>query len=181
MCEKIIEKQQKKKEILQARAKILAREPDTTNQLESYIDVIEFYLAYEKYGIESIYVREVCPLRELTPLPCTPPFVLGIVNMRGEIISVIDLKKFFGLSETAITDMNKIIIVYSAEMSFGILADNVLGVYSISQNELQPSLATLTGIRADYLKGVTSERLIVLDIARLLSDKKIIVHEEVEA
>jgi purine-binding chemotaxis protein CheW len=180
MSEKTIEKQQKKKEILKARAKILAREPDMTTQLESYIDVLEFHLAYEKYGIESTYVREVCPLRELTPLPCTPPFVLGIVNMRGEIISVINLKRFFDLPETAITDMNKIIIVYSTEMSFGILADNVLGVYSISQNELQPSLPTLTGIRAEYLKGVTSERLIVLDIARILSDKRIIVHEEVE-
>ena len=174
------EKQQKKKEILQARAKILAHELDMTNQLESYIEVIEFDLAYERYGIESTYIREVCQLRELTPLPCTPPFVLGIVNMRGEIISVIDLKRFFDLPEIALTDMNKIIIVYSTEMSFGILADNVLGVYSISQNELQPSLPTLTGIRAEYLKGVTSERLIILDMARILSDKRIIVHEEVE-
>jgi purine-binding chemotaxis protein CheW len=171
---------EKKKEILQARAKILAREPDMANQLESYIEVIEFHLAYERYGIESTYIREVCPLKELIPLPYTPSFVLGIVNMRGEIISVIDLKKFFDLPEIALTDMNKIIIVYSTEMSFGILADNVLGVYSISQNELQPSLPTLTGIRAEYLKGVTSERLIVLDMARILSDKRIIVHEEVE-
>lgn len=186
---------EEKKKILKTRAKALAQEPKKV-EVEEYIEVIEFLLAYEKYGIESCYVREVYPLKELTPLPCTPPFVLGIINVRGRILSVIDIKKFFDLPEKGLTDLNKVIILHTdrpglsaAEgpvlsttegMEFGILADVVLDVRNIMVSELQPSLPTLTGIREEYLKGVTRERAIILDAEKLLSDKNIVVHEEVE-
>ena len=134
-------------------------------------------------------MREVYPLKELTPLPGTPPFVLGLVNVRGQILSVIDLKKFFDLPEKGLTDLNKLIILDSGDlalskaegMAFGILADAVLGVRPLPVSELQPSLPTLTGIREEFLKGVTRERVVILDADRLLSSKDIIVHEEVEA
>jgi purine-binding chemotaxis protein CheW len=168
-----------KKKILRARAKALAQEPKEKEKAEKYIEVVEFLLSYEKYGIESSYIREVYPLKEFTPLPCTPPFVLGIINVRGQIISIIDIKKFFDLPEKGLTDLNKVIILHSETMKFGILADIILGVRNVLLNELQPSLPTLTGVRQEYLKGVTKERMVILDAGKLLSDKKIIVHEEV--
>jgi purine-binding chemotaxis protein CheW len=67
------------------------------------------------------------------------------------------------------------------DLEFGLLADVIVGVRTIPVGSLQPSLPTLTGIRADYLKGVTAERLVVLDLDRILADPKIIVHEEVES
>jgi len=170
-----------RKKILRARAKALAREPERKEAAEEYVEVIEFLLAHEKYGIESRFVREVYPLKELTPLPGTPPFVLGLVNVRGQILSVIDLKKFFDLPEKGLTDLNKLVILDSGDMVFGILADAILGVRPIPASELQPSLPTLTGIREEFLKGVTRERVVILDAERLLSSKDIIVHEEVEA
>ena len=169
-----------KKNILKARAKILAREPEQEKKAEEYLEVVEFLLAYETYAIETAYIREIYPLKELTPLPCAPPFVLGIINVRGQILSVIDLKKFFGLPEKGLSDLNKVIILHKEEMEFGILADKILGVRYIPISEIQPSLPTLTEIQAEYLKGVTKERVVVLETARILSDKKIIVHEEVE-
>jgi purine-binding chemotaxis protein CheW len=169
-----------KKRILKARAKALAREPASKEATGEYIEVIEFLLAHERYGLESRFVREVYPLKELTPLPGTPPFVLGLVNVRGQILSVIDLKKFFDLPEKGLTDLNKLIILDSGDMAFGVLADAVLGVRPIPTRELQPSLPTLTGIREEFLKGVTRERVVILDAERLLSSKDIIVHEEVE-
>ena len=87
------------KRILRERALALAAEPGETQTLADSIEVVEFLLAHERYAVESSYVREVYPLENLTPLPCTPGFVLGIVNLRGEILSVIDLKKFFDLPE----------------------------------------------------------------------------------
>ena len=84
-----------KKTILKARAKALALEPEREKRKGEYLEVVEFLLAYETYAIETAYVREVYPLKELTVLPCTPPFVLGIINVRGQILSVIDIKKFF--------------------------------------------------------------------------------------
>ncbi|MFA6108987.1 MAG: chemotaxis protein CheW [Candidatus Latescibacterota bacterium] len=169
---------EEKGEILRARRKALAQEAEGV-QTADHLEVVEFLLAYETYGIESVYVREVYPLRELTPVPCTPPFVAGIVNIRGQILSVVDLKRFFDLPEKGLTDLNKVIVVQGGGMELGILADAILGVRTVPLSDLQPSLPTLTGIRAEYLRGVTKERLAVLDAAAVLSDKRIIVREEV--
>ena len=167
--------------ILKARARVLAQEPVPAEAAGERIEVVEFLLASEHYAIESHYVREVYSLENLTPLPCTPAFVLGIVNVRGEILSVIDIRRFFDLPQQGLTDLNKVIIVRSQEMEIGILADAILGARSIARADIQSSLPTLTGIREDYLTGVTRERVVVLDAAKLLSDKKIVVQEEVQA
>src|SRR5712691_11870622 len=169
---------EEKRTILKARATALAREPEKKKSREACLEVVEFGLAKECYALETSYVLEVYPFRELTPLPCTPPFVLGILNVRGRILSVIDLRKFFDLPDTRITDLHKIIVVYTGELEVGILADIVLGVQSIPLSDLQPSLPTLTGVREAYLKGVTASRLLVLDAGKILSDKKMVVHEE---
>jgi purine-binding chemotaxis protein CheW len=165
--------------ILRARAKALARPSEHAPAAAPPLDVLEFRLAQERYALETRYVREVYPLKDLTPLPCTPPFVLGIVNVRGRILPVIDLKKFFDLPEQGVTDLHRIILIEGNEMALGLLADAVEGMRPIAADTLQPSLPTLTGIRSEYLKGVTAERLVVLDVARILADPKIIVHEEV--
>jgi purine-binding chemotaxis protein CheW len=167
------------RKILKARAKLLACEPVRQATPSEYVGLVAFALGYETYGIETSYVREICPLRELTPLPCTPSFVLGLINIRGQILSVIDIKKFFELPEKGLTDLNKVIMVHDENMEFGILADAILGTRSIPMEDILPPPSTFTGIRTDYLKGVTAEPIIVLDIARMLSDKRIIVHEEI--
>ena len=177
---------EEKQEIFRVRARILAREPDKDEESVTTLYVVEFLLAHERYAVESAYVRQVYPLKGLTPLPCTPPFVLGITNVRGQILSVIDLKKLFDLPEKGLTKLSKIVIVHKDELELGILADAIVGTRSVPLKEIQPPLPTFTGIRATYLRGVaappprTAERLIVLDIDKILSDERIIVHEEVE-
>lgn len=170
-----------KREILRGRAKALAREPLADSNGKNSLEVVEFRLADERYAIQSTRVREVYPLKELTPLPCTPPFVLGIINVRGQIVTVIDLRRFFDLPIKGITDLNKVIILRADDAQVGVLADAIVGVRSLALEEIQPTLPTLTGVRADYLRGITEERLIILDAGRILADEKIIVHEEVEA
>ena len=169
-----------KKKILKARAKTLAREPERDEKAEAYLEVVEFVLAYERYAIETAYVREIYPLKEFTPLPCTHPFVFGIVNVRGQILSVIDIKNFFDLPEKGLGELNKVIILHLGDMEFGILADKIIGTRSIPLKEIQPSLPTLTDIRAEYMRGVTEERVVILDAKKLLLDNGILVHEEVE-
>jgi purine-binding chemotaxis protein CheW len=122
----------------------------------------------------------VAVLESLTPLPCVPAFVLGIVNLRGEMLSVIDLKRFFELPDKGLGDLNKIIVLRSEEVLFSVLADAIVGVRRVMLADIHPSLPTLTGIRKDYLKGITPERLIVLDAEKLLADERIVVREEVE-
>ena len=165
--------------VLKARAQTLAREP-VQSVAEATLEVVEFQLANERYGIETAFVRGVQPLRDLTPLPCTPAFVRGIINVHGKILAVIDLKMFFDLPEEGLHDLHRVLIMQTADVELGILADSVGGNRSIPLSALQPALPTLTGVRAEYLKGVTADRLIVLDAATILADKRIIVHEEVE-
>ena len=169
---------EEKKNILRDRAKALAREAAKDDSGEK-IEILEFLLAYERYGIESSFIREVYPLKDLTPVPCTPAHVLGIINVRGQILSVIDLKKFFDLPEKGLGDLNKVIILKGDAMEFGVLADVILGVRTLPLSSLQQAMPTLTGIREEYLKGITADRSVILDAGKILADKKIVVEEQV--
>jgi|SRR6185437_5511973 len=167
------------KTILRERAAALARTPPPA-QSGTMLELLEFRLASERYALESRYVENVHPLRELTPLPCTPAFILGLVNIRGRVLPVIDLKKFFALPEHGLTDLHRIILVRGHDLEVGLLADVIVGMRAMAPASLQPPLPTLTGIRADYLRGIGDERLIVLDLQRILTDPSIIVNEEIK-
>ena len=162
---------------LKARAQALARIPVAEGSTEGF-EALEFRLAGERYALESCHIREVFPLENLTMLPGTPPFVLGIANLRGEMVSVIDMGKFFGLPERGLGELNKLIVLSHSEMCFGILADEVIGIRFILQKEILAPLPTLTGIRRDFLKGVMGGHTIILDAPGLMKDKRMVVYEE---
>ena len=171
---------EERQKILHARARLLAaRGKAEAASAHPPVEVVEFVLGPEHYGIESCHIREIHPLSEFTPLPCTPAFVLGLVNVRGQILSIIDIKKLFDLPQKGLTDLNKVIVVHANQMEVGILADTIVGVRSVALEELQPALPTLTGIRAEYLKGITKDPMVVLDVEKILSDEKILVNEAV--
>lgn len=160
-------------ETLRARARKLARPIGRREADGSKLDVVEFRLAGEVYAVENIYVREALRLENLTPLPCVPAFVRGIINVRGEILPVIDVKKFFDLPDAGITDLHRVIVVQAEGTEVGILADTVTGVRSISRDRVQPSLPTLTGIREAYLRGVSDDHVVILDVKKMLSDPRL--------
>ena len=164
-------------EILKERARELAQIPEIELD-EERIEVVQFDLAGEQYGIDTEYVREVCPVTHLAQVPCAPGFVVGIMSLRGEILSVVDLRRFFGLPERGISDSSKIVVVYSDDVEFGILADRIDVVASVPTRTLQESLATLAGARERFLRGVTPDRVAVLDIETILSDERLRVDEE---
>jgi purine-binding chemotaxis protein CheW len=170
---------EERRAILRARARILALEPRKDAGPQDSLEIIQFRLAGETYGIASAFVREVYPLKDLTPLPGTPTFVLGIINLRGQILSVVDLKAFFNLPQKGLGDLNKVIILCNDRMEFGILADAILATHQVLLDAIQPMPLAVTGIGAKYLKGVTGEHSIILDAEMILGDKKIIVHQEV--
>jgi purine-binding chemotaxis protein CheW len=165
--------------ILRQRASLLARAPARTPRAHSSIELLEFKLAAERYALESRYVQDVQPLHALTPLPCTPAFILGLVNVRGRIVPVLDIKRFFELPQRGLTDLHRVILVSGHGLELGLLADVIVGVGAVALDRLQPSLPTLHGIRADYLRGIGDDGLVVLDLDRILRDPRIIVHEEI--
>lgn len=163
----------RRRAVLEARARALAEPPAPAPG--AGFDALEFTLAREHYAVETAWVREVCPLREITLLPGAPAFVLGIIHVRGRVVSVLDLKKFFDLPAAGLSDLNKVIVLADGAMEFGILADTIVGVSRLLHAEVQEPLPTLTGIRADYLMGVTVRREVVLDARKLLADPAIVV------
>lgn len=167
--------------ILRSRSLVLSREPEAEPDADSFLEVVEFRLAHETFALESAYVRAVHALKDLTPVPCTPSFVVGIMNMRGRIVSVIDLKRFFDLPAESLTGASRVIIIHSDTMEFGILADAIVGTRRVLLDELQLSLSALTGTREEFFRGVTADRTAILDARQLLADSAIVVHQEVNA
>jgi purine-binding chemotaxis protein CheW len=163
--------------VLEARARAAARPPVTPDNAER-IEVLAFSLAGEAYGVETSYVGEVCQLKDLTAVPCTPPFVAGAMNLRGRILAVVDLRTFFGLPAKGLTELNRVIVLKGGDNELGLLADSVDGVRQVSVSDLQDGLPTLTGVREKFLKGVTGRMLAVFDGARLLSDDGLKVNEQ---
>lgn len=166
------------KKILKDRAKEIGRSIEQNIEEESF-HVIEFTLSEEKYAIESMFVKEVVTLIDLMPIPFTPEYVLGVINIRSQIFSVIDLKRLLGLNEKSLSVTDKVIIVGNNKMEFGICVDKINGVDFIKYSSLQDSIPTLTEVQKNYLMGVTKERMVVIDIDKILCDKKIIVNDEI--
>ena len=170
------------KQILLTRAAELARVlPETVADTQVF-EVLEFGLGKERYAVQTEFVREVCLVQELTPLPCTPAFVAGIVNVRGQILPVLDLRRLLGLVAGPVAVGPRVaILVRGAGLELGMLADQITGVRKVRRAEVQPVPLTLTRPRDRYLLGVTNGCLVVLDLARMLADKALIVDEVVSA
>ncbi len=135
-----------------------------------------FQLADEAYGLEILKVREIIGLMEITRVPRTPEFVRGVINLRGKVIPVLDLRLKFGMEKTEATDQTVIIVVqYAFEgkpLTMGILVDQVLEVLSIEAGQIEPPPHFGAGAcEADFILGVgKSDRRVIflLDIARVL-------------
>lgn len=156
-------------ERLRQRTRQWAAMPEAA-QSDDWIEVLTFSLSGETYAVESGHVSLVMPLSQYTPLPGTPPHVLGIINVRGRVVSVLDLRVLLELPMGGLSDKNFLAILHGFGMEFGVLVDRVLGIDQIHRSSLQAEVANLSGIRAAYLLGVTPAQWTVLDGARLLSD-----------
>jgi len=163
------------REILRRRARELAKAPDAEMGGTRLMEILEFSLGPERYAFETSFVREVFPLTEITPLPGVPPYILGVVNVRGRILSVMDIRRLLDFANVGLTNLNKAIILHNGDMELAVLADEVAGVYAIDGDEGQRALATLSGRREEYLKGVTQDRVVVLDAEKLLASEDLLV------
>ena len=163
--------------ILRARASVLGRELQTGSEAVERIEILEFRLANEVYAIELPYIFEVCQLKELRPLPCVPSFVLGLITLRGKVVTVIDIRRFFDLPQQGLSEMSKVVVVQARGLKVGILADAVGTIRTIGLQDLQPGLSTLIGIRAEYLRGLTAESTVILAADTLLGASRILVDE----
>jgi len=170
---------QKKREIFKKRAEKQSQVIADEYKDVDVIEVLEFLLAEEVYAIETKYIREVYPLTNIRKIPGIPNFIIGVINIRRKILSIMDLKKIFDLPEQTNMQNPRGIILEIGENELVLLADSIIGVYSLALRTIQDALPTLIERRQDFLKGVTHEGVIILDAKKILSDQKNIVCDTV--
>lgn len=164
------------KEILIERAKKIAgRKNSDTNVAVEQISVVEFQLTPERYAFAESFVLEVLSLKEITTIPGTPDFVMGVINLRGRVVSIINLKTLFNLKERGLTELNKVMILKNETMEFGVVADAILGNAIIDLSTLSAPPINLDNAGVEYITGVTPEGLILLNANSLLTSKQIIL------
>lgn len=153
--------------ILKQRATELAKVDIKDKEAANVIEVLFFDLGKEKYGIETVYIKEVFPLKNCTPLPLAPKMIHGVTNIRRKILMVIDLKAFFEI-EPIQREKKILIVLGQEEMEYALIIDNFSHIEKIPVDKLQMTLSTLTGIRQEYLKGLLADGTVILDGKKLL-------------
>lgn len=165
--------------ILSERARALAKVPDATDKIDSILAVC-FSLGDHKYAIDATFVKEIRLLESLTPVPCTPEFVAGMVNIRGALFSLIDLRRFMSVAPRGVTDLTQIIIVAAADLEVGVLADQVFGMNAIPLSAIKAPLPNDENVAREFILGVTPDLTVLLNIEKLFSHPGMIVYEEVK-
>ena len=136
---------------------------------------VTFQLEEETYGINVMQVQEVLRYSEIAPVPGAPDYVLGIINLRGNVVTVIDTRLRFGLPENEITDNTRIVIIESDKQVIGILVDSVAEVVYLKKSEIDSAPNVGTEESARFIQGVSNrdgELLILVDLDKMLTDEE---------
>ncbi len=147
--------------------------PAEKNQTDLISQWVTFFLDGEMYGVNVLQVQEVLRVNEIAPVPGAPEYVLGIINLRGNIVTVIDTRQRFGLRQKELDDTSRIIIIEVAGNVIGILVDSVAEVVYLRESEIEsaPNIGSEEGSR--YIQGVSNrdnKLLILVDLNKLLND-----------
>ncbi|PKM11701.1 MAG: chemotaxis protein CheW [Gammaproteobacteria bacterium HGW-Gammaproteobacteria-3] len=137
---------------------------------------VTFRLGDEKYGINVMQVQEVLRVAEIAPVPGAPSYVLGIINLRGNVVTVIDTRNRFGLMSKETDDSSRIVVIETASHIIGILVDSVAEVVELHTSDIETAPNVGNEETSKYIQGVTSrdnELLILVDLNQFLSDDEI--------
>ncbi|MBI1911733.1 MAG: chemotaxis protein CheW [Deltaproteobacteria bacterium] len=136
------------------------------------LQLVTFRLGNEEFSLDILKVQEIIRHMDLTRVPRTPEFVDGVINLRGRVIPVLDLRKRFGLKEDEKTNETRIIVVDIDNTTVGLKVDAVSEVLRLPADTVEPPPAIVTGAESDYIKGVgklDGRLLILLDVAKILT------------
>jgi len=151
---------------------------DKTNVTDGFEQLVVFGLANEHYGVDIGSVNTIIRMQEITSVPRTPPFVEGVINLRGSIVPVLDLRKRFGLTQGAYTKASRIVVVEADGLLIGMIVDAVAETLRLSLDAIEPPSPVIVSIDSDYLRGVGKQdsRLVIL-----LDMNKVLIAKEYEA
>ena len=128
------------------------------------------------YGVEILKIKEVVSYQKITPLPNMKAFIKGVINLRGVILPVFDLREKFKLPETTYTSFHAIIVMEVSGRVMGVIVDEISDVVDLFPEEVQAASSLPPGVQAEYMKGIgkkESELIVLLDVDRLLSPEEL--------
>lgn len=148
------------------------------------LKVIVFTLAHEEYGVEVESVKTIERMQPMTRVPKTPAFVKGVINLRGVVVPVIDLRGRFGLGESEYTDSTRIIIVAVKDIEVGLIVDSANDVINVDTDIIEDPPEIVGGLKAKYLRGIAkiteSRLLVMLNLSEVLNKSEIVQLENLE-
>ena len=145
---------------------------DRDRRDDDLLQLVTFSIGSEEFGVDTLKVIEIIRTMEITKVPKAPAFVEGVINLRGLVIPIIDLRRRFGLAEKAGDSDTRIIVIEINGMSVGFVVDSVSEVLRIPANTVEPAPPVVAGVDSDYISGVgklEDRLLILLDLDKLLS------------
>lgn len=140
---------------------------------DQFLRWVTFRLADEVYGINVMQVQEVLRITDVAPVPGAPHFVLGIINLRGNVVTVLDMRKLLNLMPGEITDQSRIMVIESGKVTVGLLVDSVAEVVNINASQIDPAPNVGNDDSSRYIMGVHStdqQILILIDLNQLISE-----------
>ena len=143
--------------------------------MSDLLQLVSFVIEGEEFGIDILKVQEIIRPVPITRVPSAPPFVEGVINLRGRIVPVIDARKRFGLPARAMDEDSRIVVVDLSGKTVGFIMDAVREVIRVERGVIEPPPELAIGIDADYLSGVAKledRLLILLDVERMLAEEE---------
>lgn len=128
------------------------------------IQLVSFLLDDVEYGIDILSVHEILRYPDITRLPNTPPFIKGVINLRGNVIPVVDVREKFGFARGTITDLTRIIVIETGERLVGLLVDNVYQVVRMPEGSIDTPAELIEGVSQEFIRGIgrLKNRLIII-------------------
>ncbi|MFE8069532.1 chemotaxis protein CheW [Marinobacteraceae bacterium S3BR75-40.1] len=146
--------------------------PDEHDPVLQYVT---FHLADETYGLNVMQIQEVLRYTEIAPVPGAPDYVLGIINLRGNVVTVIDTRRRFGLPDAEVTDATRIVVIEVDNQVIGVLVDSVAEVVYLRQSEIETAPNVGNEESARFIQGVCNkngELIILVEFEKMLSESE---------
>jgi len=137
---------------------------------------LTFFLAGEEYGLEILKVQEIMGMMAVTPVPRTPEFIRGVINLRGKVIPVVELRRKFDMETVEYTDETCIIVVQTQGLQTGLIVDKVSEVLDIAGDDIEDAPSFGDEVRTDFILGIgkSADRVkLLLDIDKVLTDREL--------
>ncbi len=144
---------------------------DTVNY-NGMIQVVSFKIGDEEFGVNILQVQEINRLVQITRVPNAPDFIEGVMNLRGRIVPVVNLRKRFGLQQRGYDKNTRVVVVELNDKTVGFIVDSVSEVLRFSKNDVEPTPDLITGIGNEYITGIAKlgdRLLILLDLEKVLT------------